>query len=279
MVQMRTAAAAIAVAVMAGAGVAPAAAADGVTVDVAAGSSFSAKYRTTVSVADGALDGWRAVIQLRRGGHREEMKPDGARMLVPGKWQGRVIVDLPTTESVSGWWSNECDFTVTGVTPWAPYDNPEDRLQYRSRTVTGDVTCSDEVLGTTVTYGKTGSYREVQYSSTFNVEWVADPGSNETWGYLLDPGSPRLSRLTAAPRVDRAFRFVVKPRNSPLVSLGEAKAIRLGMTFAQVFRIVGSYGHQEVKASGLQVRSYPTSYQDLSMVLGFTGGRVASIQR
>lgn len=64
-------------------------------------------------------------------------------------------------------------------------------------------------------------------------------------------------------------RFTVTAKNAPWPTFGEFKAIRIGMTFDQVKRIVGSAGRLESKGTGFQTRIY---WDDMAVT--FFGGRV-----
>lgn len=95
-----------------------------------------------------------------------------------------------------------------------------------------------------------------------------------------DPEFPRV-RLTlqsgTAPKLKSAQvtgKVRVRAVNAKWPSRGEVKAIKIGMSKAEVFRIIGSAGSLEVKAAGLEVRQWWSGY---SVTIGFRGGRVASI--
>lgn len=252
--------------------------ADGVKVTVDPGGAFSTKYRTWVTVSDRVLDGWAATVTARKGGKTVELRQGWQRstMLTTGKWRGRVSVSLPQSLPADEWLQSECEFTNVGPADWTPYVEPQyEILPHRLRTVTGTVTCSDVVLGRTVTYSGPASYTQRQYYSTTNEGWIPTPLSDESWK------SSGLTRQSAEARVDREFTFRVRQRNSTYVSVSEAYAIRLGMTLREVTRIIGDRGTQAVKsAGGVQVRQYEyDSDSKPPLTLTFIRGRVTSISR
>ena len=248
---------------------------DGIAVRVSQGDAFSSKYSTTVWV-NKSVEGWPARVTLRQGKTVEVMKPHQSVQLKTGRWRGRLTVHLPDTKAASSWRTSGCEFVVSGTTDWVPYVDPDYAiLPHRERTISGTVSCADEVLGSVVKYGAPLTYAQREYLS--DDAWVAAPG-NESWG--LGWWSLQLARQSPVAQVDRRFRFTVRPRNYPTASPAESRAMRLGMTLPEVARIIGSKGRLVTKSTGgYLVRSFETYGNRPSLLLEFTHGRVTGIHR
>lgn len=103
------------------------------------------------------------------------------------------------------------------------------------------------------------------------------------WPSFESSGPPRntqLTKVSGGKRWTQKRTILVKAQNSNAASRQEARAIKIGMSKADVKRIIGSGGDQEVRAAGgVEVRSYYTTYSDIDLIIGYNGGRVSSIQR
>lgn len=91
-------------------------------------------------------------------------------------------------------------------------------------------------------------------------------------------GTLDLQPMPGLTRTKRIVKTVnVRGVNAGWASNAEVRAIKMGMSKSEVFRIIGSAGSLEVRASGLEVRQWYGRWGDLMVTVGFSGGRVASI--
>lgn len=163
---------------------------------------------------------------------------------------------------------SDYDFAVYGWNQWKQVFQLPDGNWYQT---TEEYVSSFRWRGTVTAMLPSGAvYKGAALGPSSGTETGAASGLRRgTLDLQPMPGWNRTKRI--------ARTFPVKAVNAGWASNAEVRAIRMGMTKSQVFRIIGSAGSLEVRASGLEVRQWYGRWGGLMVTVGFSAGRVASI--